>query len=104
MVDPSNGELTGVVDLDTLGIGDELTDRASLLAQLVVLADLHEQFVAPRDALTAMWARRFGSERLAMRTAAGVIALSPGPFRTQQRDWREAVRRRLALAAELARR
>ena len=34
MVDPSNGELTGVVDLDTLGIGDELTDRASLLAQL----------------------------------------------------------------------
>ena len=104
MVDPSNGELTGVVDLDTLGIGDELTDRASLLAQLVVLADLNEQFVAPRDALTAMWGRRFGSERLAMRTAAGVIALSPGPFRTQQPDWREAVRRRLALAAELARR
>ena len=101
LVAPTTGALSGLVDLDTFGLGDEYTDRASLLAQLVVLADLDERFVGVRDDLTQRWRRQVDPERLAIRTAIQVVTLAPGPFRTQQPGWPAAVRRRLALADAL---
>ena len=98
LVDPASGAITGMIDLDTLGLGDDLTDRASMLGQLVVLADLDARYAPFRDQLVRRWGHEADPQRLAARTAVQVLALATGPFRAQESAWSTNTARRVALA------
>jgi aminoglycoside phosphotransferase len=96
------GRIVGLLDLDDIGPGDPLDDRARLLGHIATIALGCEarpavtQYAADLFDLWSSDAR--DEEQLASRTAAAVLGLATGPFRVQQPDWPAATRERLALA------
>ena len=97
----AGGRITGLVDVDTAGIGERSNDLAGLLAQLSTLALTS----AERGALD-----RYGAELIAefdrsvdpvglrLRVAAAVLGFATGPFRVQMKNWPDATTDRVALA------
>jgi hypothetical protein len=95
--------VTGLLDVDTAGPGHRIDEWATLLAHLSVLA-LHVAGPGPvrrfGAALLAHAEARHPRAQLRPRIAAAVLGLATGPFRVQQRGWREHTRARLALAQQ----
>jgi len=100
----TGGQVTGLLDVDNAGPGNRVDDVACLLAHLSVLV-----VMAPsasdgiRDAL-ADWTGRFDHEvdprQLRIRAAGVALSLAPGPYRTQEPGWGEAVANRVELAEQ----
>jgi aminoglycoside phosphotransferase (APT) family kinase protein len=91
--------VTGLLDLDTVGVGHRVDDVANLLAHLAVLGLRgHPAVPAHLAWLTADAVARFPHADLHARIAARVVGLATGPFRVQTANWPAATRRRLALA------
>lgn len=91
--------ITGLIDLDTVGVGHRVDDVANLLAHLAVLGLRgHPAVPAYLAGLTADAAVRFSRPDLHARVAARVVGLATGPFRVQSPNWPAATRRRLTLA------
>lgn len=96
MVD--GGRVTAVLDVDTAGRGDRADERATLLGHLSVRG------------LNCASTQRYGEQTLAYahcqvatddlraRTAAAVLGLATGPFRTQQTGWQARTVARVELA------
>jgi hypothetical protein len=102
--------ICGVLDLDDAGPGDPLDDRATVIAHLLSRA-VDSRGEARRRALSYAAALRrdfAGTLDQAARadldlvTAGALVGLATGPFRTQQRTWQPAVRRRLTMAHGIA--
>jgi hypothetical protein len=95
------GRVTGLVDVDTAGMGNRVDDLAGLLAQLSTLA-----LTAPHRArldgygasLIAGFEQLVDSGGLRLRVAAAVLGFATGPFRVQMADWRAATVERVELA------
>lgn len=97
----SRGEITGLPDIDTVGTGHRIDDRANFCAHLSSLAPL-------RRATRRI--NRFGAELLAdaerhqprrdlrKRIAATTLGLATGPFRTLEPHWESNTHQRLDLA------
>ena len=97
------GEIIGLVDVDTAGVGDRLDDLATMLGQIATLgltspATRHVKKYG--SSLIGEFDRHVDPVELRLRAAAAVFGLATGPFRVQLPDWLEqtAVRLDLALA------
>ncbi|HSL58545.1 MAG TPA: aminoglycoside phosphotransferase family protein [Acidimicrobiales bacterium] len=104
----ADGSISGILDLDGVGLGHRVDDIGNLLAHLSTLA-----LGAPRARPTIdatverIWseaAPSLGCDELARAAAAATVGLATGPFTAQQARWPVATRRRLALAARWLRR
>lgn len=88
------GGVTGLVDLDDLGRGDPVDDPAVLIAHLIhrglVSSDARVVGVVRPgiQTLRRQFGRRHGTEALDLTTAAVLLGLATGPFRSQAPDWR----------------
>jgi aminoglycoside phosphotransferase (APT) family kinase protein len=110
-IGPEGGSrITGVLDIDDVGPGDPLDDRATTLAHLLVRTLDRDVDASDRRAVAAYAAhlrRAFGTScdpvDLDLVTAGALVGLATGPFRVQQRGWRHEVRRRIGLAERLVR-
>lgn len=92
------GDIVGLLDLDDAGWGDPLDDFATLLAHLRYRRLLAEGPAASRlERYATTLANGFAAECAALGhhprhldrvTAAALVGLATGPFRTQQTNWR----------------
>ncbi len=96
------GRVSGLLDIDTAGLGERLDDAACLLGHLGVLAQLHPCRAGVINRFGLRLQHRFERDldpaALGRRTAAAVLSLATGPHRVQERGWRVKTGRRLALA------
>lgn len=108
MVDAS-GAISGLLDLDTAGMGARVADWATMVGHLdasIALLPRHRRarvrkYVA---SLIAEAEREVDADLLAGHVAGVVLGLATGPFRVQMAGWPEETRRRLELSAAWARR
>lgn len=95
-------QVTGVLDLDTVGPGRRSDDLACLLAHVSVLAQMEPAHRETSDALVAQWLAVFDRAvdpgDLRARVAGVLVSLATGPHRAQQQDWPDETRARLELA------
>jgi hypothetical protein len=104
------GTICGVLDLDDAGPGDPLDDRATVIAHLLSRAgdsrgDPRRRVLAYAATLRDAFTRSLDPperDDLDLVTAGALVGLATGPFRTQQPNWPTAVRRRLAVAEQIA--
>lgn len=94
----SNGQVTGLLDMDTAGQGERLDDAACLLAHLDVLAQIHPGLAHPGPALRSRFEQDLDPRHLANRTAAVVLSLATGPYRVREPNWQQKTADRIALA------
>jgi aminoglycoside phosphotransferase (APT) family kinase protein len=101
MVD-DDGRITGLLDLDDVGLGAAADDLGNLLGHAATMA-----LVATGATGLQRWiagvaelARLGGVERheVARRAAAAVLSLATGPFRVREDGWQRATVERIALA------
>jgi aminoglycoside phosphotransferase len=97
------GAVTGVVDVDTLGIGSRSDDLATALGHLVTLTTMSTDPSSISSYLEHMqdtFERLADPADLRARTAAAILGLASGPFRVFEANWPEAVERRVGLAEQ----
>jgi aminoglycoside phosphotransferase (APT) family kinase protein len=98
----AGGEVTGLLDIDTAGLGERLDDAACLLAHLSVLAQICPARAGEINELGSRLERRLSQDldraALARRTAAVVLSLATGPHRVQEPGWPQHTEQRIALA------
>lgn len=85
-----DGVVTALLDIDSAGPGERSDEWATLLAHLSALAlDDPNRDVATRyaDAILAHAQRHLPARPLRQRTAAALVGLATGPFRTQHPQW-----------------
>ncbi|MCK9485499.1 MAG: aminoglycoside phosphotransferase family protein [Dehalococcoidia bacterium] len=99
-----DGRITGLLDLDTVGMGEPVGDSATMIAQFATSMAL----AAPEEqpSLRAYAKRLLRNaeglhhpDLLGAHVAANVLGLATGPFRVQMDGWQAETRRRLHLAA-----
>jgi hypothetical protein len=98
------GAVTGLIDLDDVGVGAPVDDLASFVGHLTCLALDRDPARARRLLAQLLPAAEavVDPAELHRRTAAVVLGLATGPYRVQQAGWQDATRRRLALAERWA--
>ncbi|MGI5939790.1 MAG: hypothetical protein ACOX8V_03745 [Thermoleophilia bacterium] len=95
------GRITAVLDIDTKGWGRRGDDPSVMLGHLAVLQDSAEhpdRVYKYANDLLRRWDRTTDPVDLRRRTAAVIMGLATGPFRVQQENWPDEVRRRLTIA------
>jgi hypothetical protein len=95
-----DGEIVGILDVDTYGWGRSGDDAATMLGHLSVWAELSGQPERVRrfaSGLLALWDRMLDPVDLRIRTAAVILSLCPGPFRVQSAMWPSETADRLNL-------
>lgn len=99
-----DGQITGLLDVDTAGPGDRLDDLACLLGHLSVLATLDPTRAAVVNRTGAAYLAAFEPSvdpaELRYRVAAVVLSLATGPHRVQEPGWPQHTRARLDLARQ----
>ena len=100
----SNGRVSGVLDVDTVGPGRREDDLACLIAHLTTVQRMNaDQAERVRD-LVASWLPVFDTRvdpvQLRLRAAAVAISLATGPYRGQEQDW-EAETRMILHSADM---
>lgn len=100
------GRITGLLDVDTHGVGHPADDPATMLGHLESRrphAPRPDRIAAMTSALVDVWCRRVDAGELRRRTSAVMLGLATGPFRVQQDGWPESVRDRIRRADEVMR-
>jgi hypothetical protein len=96
------GRISGLLDVDTAGPGDQLDDLACLLGHLSVLAQIDRDRAPLITRAAARYQAAFEAtvpaDQLRYRVAAVVVSLATGSHRVQEAGWPAATRRRLELA------
>jgi hypothetical protein len=99
-----DGMATGLIDIDTAGLGERVDDLANLLAHIAVIAEANITTRARAVAYGAELTKRFDSlvdpRQLRLRVSAAILGYATGPFRVQEPNWRDGVERRVNLAEE----
>lgn len=99
-----DGRITGLLDIDTAGMGERIDDWATLLGHLALLQDAvpppaHERIRAFAVQLMALADHQVEDPaRLRLRIATVILGLASGPFRVQTQAWVPETRRRIDLA------
>lgn len=96
-----DGNVSGMLDVDTFGWGRPGDDAATMLGHLSVWAGLSSEPRRVRDLgtdLLRMWDTILDPVDLRTRTASVVLSLASGPFRVQSAGWPSEVSDRVALA------
>ena len=92
-----DGEVVGILDIDTVGPGRRADDLACLVAHLSTIQRMNTEQQERVRHLLRSWVpvfdQRVEPDELRLRTAAVIISLATGPFRGQEPDWpRETTR------------
>jgi hypothetical protein len=101
MVD-DDGRITGLLDLDDVGIGAAADDLGNLLGHAATMALISSdapglrRWMAGVDELTRLGG--VDRDEVARRGAAAVLSLATGPFRVREDGWQQATVERIALA------
>lgn len=103
-VDPASWQISGVIDIDTLGPGYRAHDWGCLLGHMSVLEDLSPQRYRGIGPVVERWrdlaAREVGPAALGASAAGVVLSLVAGPAKARKRGWEQHCRTRLAIANE----
>lgn len=96
-----DGRISGILDVDTLGVARPGDDPGTMLGHLAVwhtMSSQPDRVAAYASALQEIWESRLDPVDLRLRAAARIVGLAAGPFRVQQQGWPTETSRRLALA------
>lgn len=96
-----DGRVSGILDVDTLGVARPGDDPGTMLGHLAVWHTMTHQpgrVAAYASALQEIWESTLDPVDLRLRAAARIVGLAAGPFRVQQKWWPQETSRRLALA------
>ena len=96
-----NGLVSGLLDVDTLGVARPGDDPGTMLGHLAVWHTISAQpdrVAAYASALQQRWETTLDARDLRLRAAARILGLAAGPFRVQQEGWPVETSRRLTLA------
>jgi hypothetical protein len=96
----ADGHLSALIDVDTAGPGERADEWATLLGHLSVLGQHNPRARSYGTAVLAHAERQTDPVDLNVRTAAVVLGLATGPFRTQRPGWRERTAARIGLAQQ----
>lgn len=96
----ADGHLSALIDVDTAGPGERADEWATLLGHLSVLGLQNPRARYYGTAVLAHAERHTDPADLHLRTAAVVLGLATGPFRTQRPGWRERTSARIDLAQQ----
>jgi Ser/Thr protein kinase RdoA (MazF antagonist) len=95
-------QVSGLLDVDTAGLGDRLDDLGCLVGHLSVLAEVLPQHAPSIEyqlgRCLETFDRQVDPRQLRLRTAAVVLSLATGPHRVQESGWQQATKNRLVLA------
>ena len=94
-------QVVGLIDVDTVGLGDRSDDLATMLGHVSTLALTSASKRAIDrygQELTTSFDRLTSPRELRLRTAAVILGFATGPFRVQHKRWPEETERRVALA------
>lgn len=100
------GEVTGLIDLDTAGLGEPLDDWATFLAHLAIWRnaaaddDTHARVTAYARGVADVALSLGAPEAIERRTAAVILGLAAGPFASLAPDWAQLVDARIRLAVD----
>ncbi len=87
----ADGQIVGVLDVDTVGPGRRADDLACLIAHLSTIQRMSPTQEARVHSLIRAWVPVFDTRvdptELRLRAAAVIISLATGPFRSQEPDW-----------------
>lgn len=99
------GRLTGVLDVDGVGVGDVHDDTGRIIAHVMVAAALGRSEPDRRwrfaGQLVAAVGASLTADELSQRVAASVVAHATGPWRAQTDGWPHDVDRLLTLAEQV---
>lgn len=98
-----DGRVSGLLDVDTLGVARPGDDPGTMLGHLAVwhtLSSQPDRVAAYASALQQRWEVVLDARDLRLRAAARVLGLALGPFRVQQVGWPVETSRRLDLARQ----
>ncbi len=96
-----DGAYSGMIDVDTFGLGRPADDAATMIGHLSLWQTMSRQPERVRQHaldLLRLWDARVDPVDLRRRAAAVIVTLASGPFRTQSGNWPDATVARLALA------
>lgn len=99
----SKGTISGLIDIDTVGMGTRADDYAMMLGHLFTIAHVSEhksEFAGFGKKLLTAFEKDVDRSSLRLRIAASVTSFATAPFRTQQFDWPLATSKRIAAAEE----
>jgi hypothetical protein len=93
----SNGLITGVLDIDTIGPGRRADDLACMIAHLSTMQRMTAEQAAGLSRLINLWLQVFDTRidpvELRLRAAGVIVSLATGPYRGQEPNWQaETVR------------
>ena len=101
----ADGAITGVLDVDEVGRGDLLDDLGRLVAHAAARGCTGEVASGRADRVVEDWLVGFGSfvdpDQLRHRSAAALLGLAHGPWRTGQPDALGSIRRAVSVAEAL---
>ena len=87
----ANGQVCGLLDIDTIGPGHRVDDLACLVAHLSTIQRMNPAQESRVHQLVREWVPVFDTRvdptQLRLRAAAVIISLATGPFRGQEPDW-----------------
>jgi hypothetical protein len=93
----TDGAITGLLDIDGVGMGLLAHDAGSLVAHVEAAGDVRPEVGdlsrTYADELAQLYAERVGMDAVAAGAAAAWIGLATGPFRAQEPGWQDTTRR-----------
>jgi hypothetical protein len=98
-----DGRISGLLDIDTHGMGHPADDLSTMIGHLVSRrphAQSPERIEAFTDELMKHWTDRVDRGEIKRRQAAVMLGLATGPFRVQQEGWPGLVRQRIIRAEQ----
>ena len=102
----SNGSITGVLDIDTIGPGRRADDLACMIAHLSTMQRMTAEQAAGLSRLINLWLQVFDTRvdpaELRLRAAGVIVSLATGPYRGQEPNWQAETVRMIDSAVALA--
>jgi Phosphotransferase enzyme family len=102
----SNGSITGVLDIDTIGPGRRADDLACMIAHLTTMQRMTAEQAAGLSRLINLWLQVFDTRvdpaELRLRAAGVIVSLATGPYRGQEPNWQAETVRMIDSAVALA--
>ncbi len=103
----ARGRVCGILDVDTAGPGRRADDLACLVAHLSTIQHMNSEQAERVHALIRAWVPVFDARvdpvELRLRSAAVIVSLATGPYRSQEPDWERETRRMIDSAEALVR-
>jgi hypothetical protein len=101
----SNGLITGVLDIDTIGPGRRVDDLACVIGHLSTMQRMTAEQAAGLTRLINLWLQVFDTRvdpaELRLRAAGVIVSLATGPYRGQEPNWEAETVRMIESAVAL---